>query len=226
MRLLAILDTETAALDGPCIEAAVSLYDLKHAAVVRSFSSLIRHTENQAEAINGIPPALLLEAPPPEPVWHRVREVIDKADAIVAHNASFDRRFVPEAVQCGKPWICSCWDLLWPRRRQDAGEGLIQLALAHGLGVATAHRASADVELLARLLTRVAEMGVELEPFLARGLRPKALFVVADERFDAARNELAKQHSFKWDQREAPKRWSRTMAVEDAAALPFAVDLV
>lgn len=220
---LLLLDTETSGLDdsAACIEVAVSLYDVPRAAVVRSFASLIRAESNAAEAVNRIPPALLAEADEPAAVWSRVAAVAKGAQAIVAHGAAFDARFVPASVVAGRPWICSMEDIEWPRP-QGTRAALTKLALAHDLGVSHAHRAAVDVDLLGRLFTRAAEMGADLQAMLARAMRPKALFVVARSDFDADRNALAKAAGFAWDSL-VPRAWARRMPAEDAAALPFAV---
>lgn len=224
MKRVLLLDTETTGTDegAACVEVAVALFSVPHATVLRSFSSLISHPTNEAEAINGISVDVLAEAPLSAAVWALVNALAREAEAIVSHGAEFDRRFVPEHVAPGLPWICTLEDVLWPRARRP-GESLVALALAHGLGVGSAHRAMADVDLLARLLGRVKELGGDVGGMLARGLRPKARFAVADRRFDPARNELAKAHGFAWDRPAAPKQWSRAMAREDAAALPFEV---
>jgi hypothetical protein len=62
----------------------------------------------------------------------------------------------------------------------------------------------------------------DLEAMLARGLRPKARFTVAERGFDEARNALVKANGFTWD--ASRREWSRTMAIEDAEALPFRVE--
>ena len=216
--MILILDTETTGVDdgAVCIEVACALYSLKHAAVVRSFSSLIRHHENPAEAVNRISPALLAEAPLPGNVWPVIDRMALSVRAIVAHSADFDRRFVPPIVAANAPWVCSMDDLAWPR---PAGRSLVALALAHDLGVSHAHRAAVDVDLLARLFTRAAEMGADLEAMITRGLRPKALFVAL---VPFERKDEAKVAGFKWDE-SVPKAWSRRMAIEDVAALPFKV---
>jgi len=228
VNLVLLVDTETTGVDesARCIEIAAMLYNVPHAAPVRSFSSLIRAEENPAEKVNRIPAALLREAPRPEPVWNRFFEMVPWADAIVAHNADFDQRFVPHTDSSlhQKPWICSMNDLAWPMANRP-GESLVSLALAHGLGVAHAHRAMADVELLGRLLTRASEMGTDLDSFLARGLRPKAMFAVLENDYNEERNALAKAHGFAWD-RIVPRRWARKMAIEDAERLPFRVQRV
>lgn len=214
-----ILDTETSSLDDSavCIEVAAALFSVPHASVVRSVSSLIRAEANPARDVNRIPDALLALAPPASAVWPVVQRFAEHADAIVAHKAEFDRRFVPAAATAGRPWICTMDDVQFPRGA--SGDSLVKLALAHDLGVATAHRAAADVDLLARLLTRVREMGHELGPLLERGLRPKAKFVVAERGYDPKRNELAKAAGFKFV--PTTKDWIRSMAIEDAAKLPF-----
>lgn len=218
--MLLLLDTETTGTDesATCIEVACALYSVEHSAVVRSFASLIRAESNPARLVNGIADALLLVAPDPAPVWHRVREMVSKAGAIVTHNAAFDRRFVPADIGAMVPWICSMDDITWPRASRP-GEGLVSLALAHGLGIVSAHRADADVDTLARLLIRVAEMGADVPALLARALRPKALFVAL---VPFERNHEAKGAGFRWND-PIPRAWSRTMAKDDAAALPFAV---
>jgi DNA polymerase-3 subunit epsilon len=155
-------------------------------------------------------------------VWPIVRRFAERADAIVAHGAEFDQRFVPADATGGKPWICSMHDLLWPRGKP--GDSLVKLALAHDLGVSHAHRAAVDVDLLARLLTRVTELGVNLETFLAGGLRPKGRFIVADQSYNPQRNEQAKAAGFRWD--GAKKEWWRLMPVDDAANLPFKTRMV
>lgn len=216
-RTVLLLDTETTGVesDAVAIEVAVALYSVPHAAVVRSFSSLIRADANPAEKVNGIPVSLLAEALPPERVWPSVAAFAERSEAIVAHNADFDRRFVPASL-ASRPWICSMDDIAWPRGQ--AGMSLIGLALAHGLGVSHAHRAAVDVDMLGRLLSRVAEMGHDLGAMLVRGLRPKATFqaLVLYER-----NHEAKAAGFRWD--GDAKRWWRSMAIEDAATLPFKV---
>jgi DNA polymerase-3 subunit epsilon len=214
-----LLDTETTGLDDTavCIEVAALLYSVPHAATIKAYSSLIFATENPAFDVNRIPPALLAHAPPADMVWPAVGDLVDEAGAIVAHGAEFDRRFVPPSVMGGTPWICSMEDLLWPRA-QKPGESLVKLALAHDLGVSHAHRAMVDCDLLARLLTRAAEMGADLEQLLARGLRPKGRFQALVSFHD---KDLAKDAGFRWE--PEARRWVRTMAIEDTGALPFPV---
>jgi DNA polymerase III alpha subunit (gram-positive type) len=163
---------------------------------------------------------LLQTAPLSQAVWGGVAKFAAQADAIVAYGAEFDRRFAPAEAAQGRPFICAMDDLQYPRA--DKRMTLTALALAHDVGVASAHRAFADVDLLARLFTRVKDMGRDLGAMLARGLRPTGRFVVAERGFDEARNVLAKAAGFAWD--AGRREWSRNMAIEDAEDLPFRVE--
>ena len=217
IRYVALLDTETTGLDRQtdrCIEVAVMLYDLEHAQPVASYASLIRGAEsNAAQSVNGIPPAMLPRAQESDVVWRAVRWIIDPASVIIAHRAEFDRAFCPDL---GKPFVCSKVDIRWPGRMR--GDHLVQLALGLGLGVASAHRAMADVDTLARILTRVAERGADLEKLILHALRPKFVYralVSYDDR------HLARDHGFLWNPEK--KAWLRAMPPEDIAELPFKV---
>lgn len=220
IRYVALLDTETTSLEPPpvgkTVEVAVMLFDVQHAQAVMSFASLIKGDSNEAHAINGIPPTMLPEAREADRVWSAVKWVIEPAQVVIAHNSAFDEQFCPDF---GKPWVCSEGDITWPGSTKGGrGGSLAHLALSLGLGVASAHRAMADVDTLARILTRLAEKGHDLEALIRHGMRPKAMFhslASYDER------ETVKQNGFRWD--PAKKIWWRRMAIEDTKGLPFRV---
>jgi DNA polymerase III subunit epsilon len=230
MNHIAILDTETTSLEPPpigrTIEVAVMLYDIKLAQPVASYASLIRTDGNEeygmpanpAEAINGIPGAMLADAPEADVVWRCVKWLIAPASLIVCHRAEFDRQFVPDF---GKPYCCSKIDIQWPG--QLRGDSLVQLALALGLGVASAHRAMADVDTLARIFTRVAEKGHDLEALLMRAMRPKVLYYAQASYED---RDVVKGHGFLWNPAKHGKNWYRYMPPEDTKSLPFPVKTV
>lgn len=192
------------------------LFDVKHAQPIASFASLIQGDSNEARAINRIPDAMLPEARDPVEVWAAVRWIIDPAQVVVAHHADFDRAFVPDL---GKPWACSENDFKWPDRPR--GGSLAYLALSLGLGVASAHRAMADVDTLARILTRTAELGHDLEAMLVHAMRPK---VRCHSLAPFEQKDVVKGQGFRWDQDK--KVWWRDMPLEDTAALPFKVRVV
>lgn len=218
---IAITDTETSGLDPkehPCLEVAVIIYDVASATPISSFSSLIHASENAAEHVNRIPVAALQAAPLREHVWETVRLMTQDCDAYLAHHAAFDASFYPPSLASALPWIDSANDLLWPKS-QAVREKLVVLALNHDLGVAYAHRALADCELLSRLLTRVHELGHDLEPFLARGLRPKKL-VAAMVPFE--QRDKPRVAGFTWHP-EPIRQWRKSVAIDDIPLLGFPV---
>ena len=217
MKTVAIVDTETSGLDpktGELLEVAVALWSFD-LGLIHAGSIPVRAESNAAEAVNGIPLALVRD-------FGRSRDGLEVwlagmtagADAIVAHHSDFDRQWLPELH--GRPWICTCNDVTWPEPVQS--RSLTAIALAHGVGVVDAHRALTDVLTIVRLFGAVQARGHSVRDLLAAGLRPKATFkaiVSYDDR------EKAKQAGFRWE--GATKSWLRKMAVEDASKLPFKV---
>lgn len=220
-----LLDTETSGLDSKqdaTLELGAILYSMKHAAAVSSYSFLIpnirnRHNPNPSEAVNGIPAELLKEL--------RINytkslgmllDMANEAEILIAHNAEFDRPFLPVELQ-SRQIICSKDDVEWPRAFK-IGMSLVPLALAHGVGVGSAHRALADCDLMARLFSRVAELGGDLQHMLTRAMRPKATYLSLAP---FAQKDLVKASGFEWNPER--KEWTRRMFVEDAAKLGFAV---
>lgn len=218
-----IIDTETSGLgdDAELIEIGLILYSVKNQCTLQEFSTLLPASKNEAESINRIKPAALSEMAGVDSD-HVARCYADlaytKADALIAHNAEFDRpRFLtwlfgkdgPRLATA--PWLCTMSDFKWPLATREQGS-LINLALDHGIGVASAHRALTDCRLIASLFDRMSD----LQQMFQIALRPKGLFqalVSYDDR------ELAKQAGFKWNGRD--RTWTRTMALEDAAQLQF-----
>lgn len=221
MRRILILDTETTGLDHEkdlVIEVAVARYDIEHATVLDSFASLIRTgSGNAAEAVNRIPASSLLDAPFPDEVWSRVEQMASTCDVVAAHRADFDRPFVERALggPIHKPWMCTKFDTPWPRQNRP-GASLVQLALDLDLGVAYAHRAAADVDLIARCLTRAKQLGADLGEMVRMALRPKVRVVALVSYEERSKASSA---GFQWDGEK--KQWWRVMPAEDAAALPF-----
>lgn len=207
--MIALVDTETTGTDpkkDAVIEASWALVQVSTAKVLEIHSRCFRAIANPAEAINGIPVALLEEGDEPEPV------VLDsRVTAVVAHNADFDRQwgvFRPLEL----PWL-DTRDWRWPKASADSK--LVEIALAHGVGVASAHRAYTDVLLMAALLERVHET-VPLAEQLEYARRPRQLFeaIVSFEEKDRA-----KSAGFKWEPDR--RRWVRRMLAEDVAKLGF-----
>ncbi len=78
---------------------------------------------------------------------------INRADAVLAHNAGFDRVFCERLLPgiTHLPWICSMRDVPWLDRGYD-GAKLGHLLMQNGLFAPTAHNALDDVEALINLL--------------------------------------------------------------------------
>lgn len=226
MENVLILDVETTGLDptsDSVVEVGAILYSVPFASPVVCYSSVIGTAAgNAAETVNRIPDALVRSAVPylAKEVWTIVHGLAMEADLVLAYGASFDRSFTPPGVLFRQPWVCALDDLSWPLASRP-GLSLVALALDHGLGVASAHRALADCDLLARLLGRCAELGHDVEAMLQRGLRPK---VTVAARVSYAERELARAAGFRWDPER--KQWLRRLAEEDLEALPFGVLLV
>lgn len=191
MSLITIVDTETTGVDpqrDQIIEVAAILYSLTHAAPIESISYLLPCGENPAILVNGIAPILTSLS---EDMGLVLDNMEARSIAYVAHNASFDQSFLQrDAI----PFVCSMRQIEWPV--PCGSKALVAIALAHGVGVASAHRAMADCDTLSRLLTRVHEMGVDLEQLIARALLPRVkikALVSYDDR------QLAKDARFQWD---------------------------
>ena len=221
-RQLLILDTETTALSpqqGSCIEVGAVLFDVASRAILMQVSFLLPCQENPALAINGIPAAVTRLPQPWQSGLACFQAMLTSADAVLAHNVSFDRQWFGQAQlpPLTRPWICSMEDIRWPADRQlRARPSVRDLALAYGVPVWAAHRALTDCTYLVQVLQRCPE----LELLLQQALEPRRLVrarVSYDER------QLAKEAGFRWNE---PVRgaWSRRLSEREIAALPFAVD--
>src|ERR1019366_3333492 len=218
-----ILDTETTGLSPSTdriIEIAVTLYDLKLATPIASFAALARGDYNAAEHINCISVASLAEAFEQERLWVAVCDLMASADVICAHNANFDKSFVEASEgfkqtwdSSGKdsshrqvPWVCTLNHVTWPGKRTR--NDLTSLALSLGVPVIAAHRAATDVDILCRVLTRVAEMGINLQELIGAAMAPrqKVCALVSFEQKDKA-----KAAGFNWE--PSTKRWIKEARV-------------
>lgn len=213
-----ILDTETTGLDDSAqlIEIGVILYSVKNQCSLQEFSTLLPATSNDAEPINRIKVAALLEMVSVGEKTSVLLDFLNASDCVVAHNAEFDRGVLKRwslFFDGDLPWLCTMADFKWPLATRGQGS-LINLALEHGIGVASAHRALTDCRLIASLFDRMDG----LQEMFQVAMRPRGLFqalVSYDDR------EQAKQAGFRWN--GADRTWTRTMAIEDAAQLGFQV---
>lgn len=237
MQSLIVIDVETTGLDPKTekiIEVGAVLYSIEHRTVVSSFSMLSHADANAAEKINRIPADALREAPSLQCSINRIGDLIDIAECsgdvcFVAHRATFDRGFIEASapkLAARIPWVCSKFDIVWPMSKP--GASCVEMALAHGVPVVSAHRALTDCMLIAKTCEEVQAAGHDLAAMIAKALRPK-VEVVADtpkpwdmpeaEWTDLKGRLLASGFQFINER----KAWVGRIAKDDIAGLGFRV---
>lgn len=166
METVAVLDFETTGLspqqgDRPT-ELAIVL--LRGGEVVDRFQRLMnpgRPIPPFVTALTGISDAMVARAPPVEAVMREAADFVGERP-LVAHNASFDRRFWEAerariGLDAGGSFACT---LLLARRLYPALTSHRLGAVASALGLphtGRAHRALADAEMAAHLWCRIVE---------------------------------------------------------------------
>ena len=164
MSRIAVIDFETTGLSPAMGDRAteVAIVLMENGQVVDRFQSLMnagRYIPSFIESLTGISNAMIASAPAAEKVMAEANRFVGNAP-MVAHNASFDRRFwEAELNRAGEratqPFACT---MLVARR-------LYPQAPSHKLGVlidyhrlpkaGRAHRAMADAEMAASLLGQI-----------------------------------------------------------------------
>jgi DNA polymerase-3 subunit epsilon len=221
---LLILDTETTALSpdqGDCIEVGAVLFHLPSRAVLQQISFLLPTQSNPAEAINGIPAAVTRLHQPLEAARSCFLAMAASADAVVAHNAAFDRQWfgLGGLPELGLPWICSMEDIRWPADRLlRPAPSVRDLALAYGVPVWAAHRALTDCHYLVHVFQRCPD----LEALLVAAQEPRQLYRA---HLPYAERHRAREAGFRWNE-PLSGAWSRRLTAAEAAALPFPVEPV
>ena len=223
VRLL-IVDTETSGLDpasGKCLEVGAVLFDVPHRAVLSQLSFLLPASSNPARHVNGIDPAVTRLEQPWRQSLQMLAAMVSGADAVLAHNAAFDRQWfgIEPLPALDLPWICSMDDIRWPDDRHLKPRPSVQaLALAYGVPVWAAHRALTDCIYLVQVLERCEQ----LEQLLVEAQEPRQLFCA---QLPYAERFRAKQAGFRWNDPVAGA-WSRRLSEREARSLPFPVQPV
>jgi DNA polymerase-3 subunit epsilon len=218
---LLILDTETTGLSpqtGQCIEVGAVLFHGPSRAVLSQVSFLLPCASNPAQAINGIAAEVTRLRQPWQAALACFEAMVASADAIVAHNAAFDRQWfgLPPLPRLEKRWICSMEDIRWPAGRNlRATPSVRDLALAYGVPVWAAHRALTDCVYLAQVFERCEC----LESLLVEAMEPRRLYRA---QVPYAERHRAKEAGFRWNEPVAGA-WSRRLSEREAEALPFPV---
>ncbi|MFS2225539.1 exodeoxyribonuclease X [Pantoea sp. B65] len=152
--MLRVIDTETCGLQGGIVE--VASVDVIDGQIVNPMSDLVcpdRPISRQAMAIHRITEAMVADKPPIEQAIGRYQG----SRYYVAHNASFDRRMLPEMQG---EWICTMTlsRALWPGLKygNQALRESLRLDVTPPAGL-HAHRALYDCYVTAALLIRIME---------------------------------------------------------------------
>jgi DNA polymerase-3 subunit epsilon len=224
VRRCLIIDTETTGTDATkdrMIEFAGILYSVTNKTILAQYSTLFPSPDNAAEHVNRIPVGALAEMAEVNLRNNEmIRNLLAAADVIVAHNADFDKQFFKpedyfsEAAKQDWPWVCTWADFEWPGEHKS--KGLAMLALDFGIPVVDVHRALNDCI----YITKLFNVMDDLPGMFTKAMRPKATFQSMARPFDD--NDLVKSHGFRWTG-DKVTGWRRTMAVADAALLPFPV---
>ena len=168
MSLVGVIDFETTGQSPAMGDRATEIANdmTENGKVVARFQSLINAGVRMSpfiEQYTGISNEMLRTAPPAADVMAQALRFVDGAP-LVAHNASFDRRFwCSELDRLGpdqsQDHSFACTMLLSRRLYPQAGSYRLQsLASFHALPAAgRAHRAMADAEVAAALLSRIRE---------------------------------------------------------------------
>ena len=165
MDRIAVIDFETTGLSPALGDRAteVAIVLVEGGQVVARFQSLMNagvRIPSFIESLTGISNAMVAAAPPASEVMAQASRFVGEVP-MVAHNASFDRRFwTAELARLGLPVAAApfaCTMLLSRRLYPEApSHKLGTLAALHRLPAAgRAHRALADAEVAASLLTRI-----------------------------------------------------------------------
>lgn len=215
-----IVDTETTGIDPKTekvIEIGAVLYSITNATTIAQASLLLPASGNPARSINQISEEVLAEVEPLSSIYENagflVGEMAEEADVFVAHKASFDSAFLTAmnpVAWSARPWLCSKEDFLFEKGKQ--GDSLINTALAHGVGVFSAHRALTDCQLLARIFDTY---GPErLQALFRHAALPRSIYVAVTS---YAEKDKPKAAGFSWDSDK--KYWHKRLTDSEAAAI-------
>ena len=222
MQNLLILDTETTGIDpkkGKLIEVAGIFFNVPSKSIIQQVSTLLYAEENAAQHINNITVESLHAVN--QDLFRLTNDILSvmmaKCDAVIAHNANFDRRWIEyhseqKLISQQKKWLCSKEDIQWSPSRSLK---LVDIAEAMGVPVVSAHRALSDCQMLAACLAKLPDLQVQLESGSNRKL------YVANVSYED--KDLPKKAGFYWDAER--KKWFKKMRPEQAETCRFPISL-
>ena len=174
LETLLILDLETTGFSPEkhrCIELGAVLFSVSLRTTLSQVSMLFPVDQNPAQRINRISPEASQRPQPWRQTLELFQVMAQYADAAVAHNVGFDRRWFghPPLPALALPWVCTC-TAPWPSQLglRPGRVSLEDLARAHGVQIGDAHRALADCTCLAQILARCHDLEGLLSASLGR----------------------------------------------------------
>lgn len=224
-----IIDTETNGIDiekNQVIEVGAILYSVRYQTILQQISFLLPEMSNNMHKINNIPLNALIETSHDLSLfWRILHNMSELSNYVIVHNVEFHKKWfcddgrLPTLIGFNDEplrWLCTQEDFVFPRQYKSR-MSLVDLAIAHGIGVSTAHRALDDCRLIAELFNR----GDDLQGLFEQALLPR-LDCIAQVSYDD--RELAKQAGFRW--KAATKTWERRAKQSEIDSFPFLVHVV
>jgi len=128
----------------------------------------------------------------------KILSTLDGCDALVAHNAFFDRQFVTKRFPSVRhPWGCSANDVRWSDHGLGGGKSLGALVTAAGFFMPQAHRAAADAWATTCVLMMPGYDGRAVAAHLIeRGRRPT--YRLFAEKAPMSTKDTLKAADYKW----------------------------
>jgi len=211
----AFIDVETTGLNperDEIIELAITLFSFDHETgeIIECIDRYCDFREptcsisREATAVNGITKRKIKDCYLDD---RKIKEIIDKAEFIIAHNARFDASFVVKLfpLALSKPWYCSMNGIDW-KAKGFKSKGLQNLLKDHNIQVNEAHRAGADVEASIKLLSRTNENEITYLFELINGKKVYLENLIKKPSFDYEERKLSHNYSSEYKTKETTQK--------------------